>query len=50
MPCTQGFKRDGVHCPLTAIPFVPTYPDGVVPILSHVIPNSIHNKVSRPFP
>ncbi|KIM76455.1 hypothetical protein PILCRDRAFT_826234 [Piloderma croceum F 1598] len=39
-----SFKRDGNKCILTGSPFYPMDPDGVDPILSHIIPDSIHNK------
>ena len=41
----QAFKRDGETCLQTAEPFRPFDPLGVPPILSHVIPNSIYDKV-----
>src|SRR5258708_37387404 len=40
----QIFKCDGQSCPLTELPFDPE--DGVDPILAHIIPNSVHTKVS----
>jgi len=39
-----SFKRDGVKCPLTGLPFKPIDASGVKPILGHVIPNSVHGK------
>jgi len=38
------FKRDGNRCVLTDAPFKPTTPTGMEPILSHVVPNSVHSK------
>ncbi len=40
----QIFKRDGRSCLLTGVSF--NTEDGVDPILAHIIPNSVHNKVS----
>jgi len=43
-----SFKRDGTFCPLSAVSFRPFDPDaGYKPILAHIIPNSVHNKVCK---
>jgi len=39
----QILRRDGQSCPLTGASFITT---GVKPNLAHIIPNSIHSKVS----
>ena len=41
------FRRDGTSCPLTNATFNgEDDEDGVVPILAHIIPNSVSGKVS----
>ena len=39
-------RRDGGSCPFTRFPFRVIHDEGVVPILTHVIPNSVQSKLS----
>jgi hypothetical protein len=42
----QSLRRDGTSCLLTGLPFQsPSGRRGVKPILAHIIPHSIHDKV-----
>ncbi len=41
------FRRDGTSCPLTGVSFDGKY--RFVPILAHIIPNSVSGKVSVNF-
>ena len=44
------FRRDGTSCPLTSATFNgEDRHNGVVPILAHIIPNSVSGKVSVNF-
>ena len=44
------FRRDGTSCPLTRATFnVADGENGIVPILAHIIPNSVASKVSINF-
>ena len=44
------FRRDGLSCLLTGVTFnAGDNVDGVVPMLAHIIPNSVSDKVSVNF-
>ena len=44
-----SFKRDGMSCPLTNLHFRPHDTRGVEPVLAHVIPHALHEKVFTPI-
>jgi hypothetical protein len=51
----QLFKRDGQKCPLTDTAFKaagikPILARSVRPVLAHIIPSSVHDKVSVTLP
>lgn len=46
----QLYKRDGVRCLLTDALYDLRDPQECRPILSHIIPNAVRDKVSHPFP